>query len=739
MKRYFPACHVLLFAVVVWTACAPRTTAIPSLPVPTKSVPSAVATSETEPLWLKSGFRYQDSTDDAGFSFLDVIRFQVTVDEETETVEAVFTMRDIPPTAERGLVKNVAEYQWDISVYLNPDEHLSEGQPADYYLYVWSFTLDPTTGVNETNEANITATGEPTLTPMDQLWTNASINDRSNESIGPLNVVVDPDLDTLTLRGVIPGITSGAGFRYATQPYSGIEDQPDDFVPDGPANPSVVIQPATQAPSAPVDPNTHLVPAGAVRAYPGPEHYAGDILTLEILTDNAGAQSDSKAKLTLDNNAPYETSGQWLSDRLVLPLAVDTSGLTGKHSLRIEVGTGTIDQVYAFEVLPASERPTAESQATWQSRAIACCILHYISGTAAPQDIDLLAEHFQKAAETITKTTERKITQPLEVYFIDRMWGNGAFGSNGELVVTYTDRYFGPTVDMAGWETLAQHEFTHALGLDQGDDGFVFYNEGLAVFLAGGHYKPEPIAERAAALYDLGHFVPIGQSIGQHELGYLYGASVMAYIQEKYGFEGLWKFVNAADVHNSNQSDMLNGAIQSTFGISLVAFQQDFEAWLQSHDPGNQLDDLRLTVELQDLRREYQETYAPPPSFIAGKAAEAVARREYLPVMIREVNAPPNVATELIIANAQRAIVDGDYDMAEQLINVLEKVVMTGSFEDPLAKDYLDIVLALSNDGYEVLSLELEGDQATTQVTMEPRAVARLELEKIDQRWQVRP
>ena len=739
MKRCFPACHVLFFAVVVLSSCAPKSTAIPSLSAPTASIPAATTTAETEHPWLQAGFKYDDPSNDASLSFLDVIHFQATVDEKTYMVEAIFTMRDIPASVERGRIKNVAEYQLEIYVYLNPEDRASGEPPADYSLNVWSFTLDPTVGVNPTDETNISATSEPALVPIDQLWTSASINDKSNESIGSVTVIANPDSDTLTLRGLFPGITSGAGFRYSTKPYDGIKDQPDDFIPDGPANPSVVVQPTPQAPSTIVDPNKHLVPAGAVRAYPGPEYYAGDILTLEILTDNAGAQSDTQARLTLDNNEPFEITGHWLADRLVLPLAVDTNGLPGKHSLRIQVGVGIIDQVYAFDVLQSSERPVVETQAAWQSRTIACCTLHYISDTAAARDIDLLAEHFQKAAETITAISDRKITQPLEVYFIDRMWGNGAFGGNGELVTSYTDRYYGPTVDMVGWETLARHELTHALGLDRGDDGFVLYNEGLAVFLAGGHYKPEPLAERGAALYELGNFVPIGQSISQHELGYLYGASLMAYIHEKYGFEGLWKFVNAADVLNINQADILNEAIQSTFGISLMEFQQDFEAWLQSHDPGNQLDDLRLTVALQDLRREYQDTYAPPPSSIAGQASEAVSRPEYLPVVIREANAPPNVATELIIANAQRAIVDSDYGTAEQLINVLEKVISTGSFKDSLAKDYLDIVLALIDGGYEALSLELQGDEATVQIMMEPSAVTSLKLDKLDELWQIRP
>jgi hypothetical protein len=160
---------------------------------------------------------------------------------------------------------------------------------------------------------------------------------------------------------------------------------------------------------------------------------------------------------------------------------------------------------------------------------------------------------------------------------------------------------------------------------------------------------------------------------------------------------------------------------------------------LESKEPGKQLDDLRLTVELQDLRRQYQETYTPPPYFIAWDVAETVARAEYLPVLIREADAPANAAAELLIADAQQSIIDGDYVQAEQLIKALEQVVTTGRFEDALAKEYLDIVLDLQAAGYDVLSLDIQGDQATAQVTTDPPVATSLELEKINDIWQVRP
>ena len=160
---------------------------------------------------------------------------------------------------------------------------------------------------------------------------------------------------------------------------------------------------------------------------------------------------------------------------------------------------------------------------------------------------------------------------------------------------------------------------------------------------------------------------------------------------------------------------------------------------MESKDSGKQLDDLRLTIALQDLRRQYQETYTPPPYFIAWDVGEMVARSEYLPILIREADAPANAAAELLIANAQQAIIDGDYVQAEQLITALEQIVTTGRFQDALATQYLDIVLVLQVAGYDVLSLDIHGDQATAQVTKDPPVATNLELEKINDIWQVKP
>jgi hypothetical protein len=368
-------------------------------------------------------------------------------------------------------------------------------------------------------------------------------------------------------------------------------------------------------------------------------------------------------------------------------------------------------------------------------------VLHYISETAAARDINFISDNFQQAAEEFATITGNEIKPKLDVYIMDRIWGNGGFGGNGELVISYFDRYYGPTIGNEGLQTLARHEFTHAagVGLKTTGNGVDFNGEGLAVYVAGGHYKPEPLAERGAALLDLGYYVPVSQFIPQHELSYLYPAALLTYIVETYGKEKTWEFLGADDNPEDDQPGSLEAALQNTFGISVRELDESFQAWLERHEPGDQLEDLRLTIELQDLRRQYQDTYSPPPYFLLGSAEDAVARLEYLPSVIREARAPANIAVELIIAHAQQAIVEGDYARAEELNDVLAEIISTGEITDPLAKDYLDIALAIEAAGYETLSLDLRGDEATAEVTMEPPVVTNLELHKVNGTWQVNP
>ena len=515
-------------------------------------------------------------------------------------------------------------------------------------------------------------------------------------------------------------------------------------------SPSLSPEP-TEAPTSTPDPSPTptLVPESPftlekvdeqARAYPGPVHYAGDVLTFEVQAEGLRDGLDVDVSLTLDGGEPRQVNGQWGFNRLIVPLALDTTGLEGEHEVRIQVQQDMgVDAVYQFEVLPAEERPGQEVGAEWESIQIPCCTLHYITNTAAARDLETITDHAVQAAEDFTQVTGVEVVDQLDVYIMDRIWGNGAFAGGDELLMAYTDRYYGPSQGGEGLETVFRHEFTHATGVDASENGFFPFNEGLAVYVAGGHYKPEPIPERGAALLELGYEAGLDVFPSQHELAYLHGATIMTYIAETYGWEALQEFGSRAAGDPFYDPEQRDQIMQEVFGVSGETFNEDYLAWLQSHEPGEQLDDLRLTIELQDLRRQYQREYAPEPFTLFGRSDETYARPELLPLLIREASAPPNIAIELMIANAQKAIVAEEYERAERLIEEIRGVLESGEFIFPLAYAYASIVQALSEEGYEAVSLELQEDEAHAQVTRQAPLVEEVTLQQVDGEWQINP
>jgi hypothetical protein len=734
-----------LVALLILGSCVPAPTlsSPTATPLQPTTSPQPTATADEFPV-LQAGQSYRDSSDDMDISFLDVTGFQATVNEDSEILEVTLHLRDIPTTVTRRQVINVSEYMWEISIFHDPATISSTDPQPDYYLFLMTLATDPPTGGEGIMEPR---GGEPETVPIDQLWDRTIINNQQGDYIADLEAVADPDLNMITMKAHIPGIKSTSAFRFATINHDGTIDRPDNVIPSEVTTLSTPLPETTQAPQvsspAAADDDTQLIPAGAVRAYPGPEHYAGDLLTFEIQTSENFDETFS-VSMSLDDMEPTEvqaTFAYFFSGMVQIPLALDTTNLSGRHTVKFTTADGGLNETYFFDVLPADQRSANEARAAWMVKETDCCIFHYIAETAAARDIDFIAENFDQAAIDFENVMGTQIPAKMDVHILDCIWGNGGFGGNGELVISYTDRYYGPTMGSAGLQTLARHEFSHAanVGVDNAGDGLEFNYEGLAVYVAGGHYKPEPLAQRGAALYDLGHYVPVDQFIPQHELSYLHAAVILTYIADTYGQEKLWDVLSADDDTPDEQFISLGDALQSTLGISLDDFDQGLQAWLERNEPGEQLDDLRLTIELQDLRRQYQDTYSPPPNIIFGQAEDGVARPELLPVVIREARAPSNIAIELLIANAQRAIIAGAYAEAEELIKSIKEVVTTGDFEDPLAKEYLDIVVTAAEAGYEVLTLNIQNGHATVQVTNNPPETTVLEVQKVNGVWQVQP
>ncbi|MCA9956188.1 MAG: hypothetical protein KC434_15775 [Anaerolineales bacterium] len=478
-----------------------------------------------------------------------------------------------------------------------------------------------------------------------------------------------------------------------------------------------------------------------VQAYPGPAHFVGDVLTFEIDSGQAYNNIDEfMVSITVADEPPIEVTGTWRFSQIRLREALDTGSLQpGSYTVTFQAEGSEIDwqEQYEFVLLPSDERPLQEANLAWEQQELSCCILHTISNTAASRDIAAIMELVDETASSPIADTNTSLTTKLNIYFIDRLWGNGGFGGNGELVLSYTDRFYGPGLDLG---TIIRHELSHALGFGEPEEDIYFlFNEGLSVFLAGGHYKQEPLDKRGAAMLELGYSASLANPFdAQHEIAYLKGGALMTFIMDVYGEEVFWQFVESATVDPTAAAlELREETIQAVFGTSFGDFDQAFQDWLEAIDPEEQVEDLALTIRVQNLRRQYQSQYSVSPQFIFGSAAESYGQPYALPSLVREARDPQHVAIELMLMNAQQAIVDGRYDNADQLADIIEDVLNTQSFDFEIARTYFSIVQLLAEMGYEVVSLNLGEAEASVTVTSSAPNLESLQLRLSDGVWEL--
>ncbi len=459
---------------------------------------------------------------------------------------------------------------------------------------------------------------------------------------------------------------------------------------------------------------------GEVRVYPGPLHYAGDRLTVEVVVQNIDRlPSDQHAVLAVDGQPlpvePMVVHSPLRDDVLVFRWAWDTTDQAGRHRLRVTLPLNLRGEAlaldFAVQILPADQRPRQERNARWtQERIPGCCVLNTISETAAHRDVDLIARQAQQAmADVESRLGFRIAGKPVPITLIDNVWGNGGYAAN-EVVLTYVDRSY-VVPDLA---TTLRHELTHWAMRSRGGNAPAILSEGLAVVVAGGHYRPAPIGERAAALLDLGWYIPLADLADnfwqhQHEIAYLEAAGLVYYLIQTYDMRTFLRMYSTEQPALTGAA-WLDAALQDTYNLTLDEVEARYRTWLAAHPAGGQREDVRLTVYLYDTIRRYQDLYAPYqealPSAEEARAAGQVAE------FLREPSEAENIALETMLIAAQRALAGGQYAQAEALVNAVNATLDDGNFTRELVSDYLAIVHAVSDAGYEAQQVQIVDQQA---------------------------
>lgn len=500
--------------------------------------------------------------------------------------------------------------------------------------------------------------------------------------------------------------------------------------------------PPTPTPLAPptkaVD-NDLSIARDAVQLYPVPEIYAGDRVTFQVqpYVPDRVLVNEVLVDIYVNGNPVSSntlTRRNWAGQAEgIFEWVWDTTNQAGEHEVRIELDSqDTIwagdenpdNNVVTFTVTVNSARalPRAQRNIDWVTTETNCCNIHVLTGTAAYRDLTQLIQ----ATETAVVTASQRLNEPpddkIEVYFIDRTIGQGGFAGS-EMVVTYVDRnYAGGTL-----EQLLIHEAVHVLDRQFAPQRVKFLAEGLAVWASGGHYKPEELNERSAALVEIGRYVPLETLISdfypvQHEIGYLQAAGFVTYLIDTYGWSTFRSFYgDTTDGDAPSDADSVNVNLQKYYGKTLAEMEADWLNYLSGILPSSTaVADLQTTIRYYDMMRRYQAAYDPTAHFLdAWLPFPADVREEGNPAdFARHPQTETNITLEAMLLAAEQALFAGSFDRANVLLDSIGRTLDNGgSFVDPLAMSYLEIVRTATGLGYEVQQIDLQGDRATARVT----------------------
>jgi len=298
----------------------------------------------------------------------------------------------------------------------------------------------------------------------------------------------------------------------------------------------------------------------------------------------------------------------------------ETQGLKpGDHLLTFSILPGGYQWNEKFTLLPAAGIPAPEPGARWKSISTACCVLHYLSGTEAEQDLETLKAMTEAQAVNVESRFGEKLKGQVPITFMPRVLGHGGFTSDGIYVSYLSQNYAGDATAQ-----VIHHEIVHWLDSQQNSNLRPdILKEGLAVYLSDGHFKKESLRPRAAALIDLGWYLPLRQLVdsfytSQHEIGYLQAAALIDYLVTVYGWDGFNAFYR--DLHSApggTQSEALETALKIHFEVSLAELEKDFITFLRQQAVDDlSRTDLRLTVTFYETVRRYQRELDPSAYFL---------------------------------------------------------------------------------------------------------------------------
>lgn len=474
----------------------------------------------------------------------------------------------------------------------------------------------------------------------------------------------------------------------------------------------------------PIELGTHY----QVRIHPEDGLYVGDLVSFEVLAPEGEDTEGKQVEITVEGGVPlsfgpvdFYDFGIGERSQATLRWVWDTSGMSaGEYSVTFSVLPDGSMWSQNLALHPADERPAEEQGADLKQISSECCVIHYVSGTESEDELEEIIEISEQAAVEISDLMEYEPEDQFQLVLLPRVMGHGGFASR-EVYISYLERNYGAS----DFNQVLEHEMVHVLDAAQGGElRPTFLSEGLAVHLAGGHFKPEPLMPRAAALLELGWYLPLTTLVEdfylqQHEIGYLEAGAFVGYMIDRWGYTAFDDFYR--DIHrveSASQAEAIDMAMQTHFGVAFAVLEQDFIKQLHTVEVSTDLcEDVQLSVLYFDTVRRYQQVLDPSAYYLHAwlVTLDEMKARQVLADYLRHPEQVENLTLETMLVSAQDHMQQGDYQAAQQLLQAVgtaleqiengEKGAMRSTF---LIKDYHRIVSLLLARGYEAQRITLD-------------------------------
>jgi len=264
-----------------------------------------------------------------------------------------------------------------------------------------------------------------------------------------------------------------------------------------------------------------------------------------------------------------------------------------------------------------------------------------------------------------------KLDKRIDVILIPRVIGQGGFTGSSVYISYLDENYIGNDMPI-----VFHHEFVHYYDAVRGGDYLpIMFQEGLAVYLSGGHFKPEPLIPRAAALVDLHGYIPLTTLANdfynqQHDRGYLEAGALVEYLVETYGWDAFNEFYRNIPEPNSGQTngDVIDTSSHMHFGISFAELENTFLGFLHSQTVDEAArTDLQVTFSFYDTVRRYQQELDPSAYFLTAWLPNGsdMRQRGIVADFLRRPMTWENQVIESLLIRAHAQFFEGNYADAE--------------------------------------------------------------------------